>query len=74
MTAPECKPPPGTPEYQECWLQQTDKIGRHRTYALWQWRIGCWWAFGTSEPWTVHDMTNYLWRFHSLATPPEEPK
>lgn len=72
MSVDLCRPPEGTPDGQVCWLQLLDKIGRHRTYELWQWIFeGYWSRFGDEEPWSEQEMIEQRWRFHSLVAPPE---
>jgi len=69
MTA-ECHPPPGTPDGALCWL---------RSNACWE--PARWWTEPDGWELMGHADTqppSYLgglgWRFHSLATPPEDAK
>jgi hypothetical protein len=84
MTAPECRPPPGTPDGAVCVLEidvdENADVGPIRIIAVWRerpwWRGGCYFENNMTRKKTmsVRRITRLGWRFHSLATPPEAPE
>jgi hypothetical protein len=73
MTA-ECRPPEGTPDGTWCVLEVQHTydsyidVGRLR----WRWVAGGWQRYADILPFTPSSMHAHGWRFHSIATPPED--
>lgn len=71
MTA-ECLPPPGTPEGTLCWLYHEREDGRRDWCALpWFGFLGVWGGIYNAG---ANRAARFGWKFHSLATPPEDAK
>ena len=81
----ECRPPVGTPDGAFCWLVIPAWDVFPATFAphMWRhvpnWSLGSrprsrsWWEkIGSTAQWMPHHMDRDGWRFHSLATPPED--
>ena len=77
----ECRPPPGTKDGAVCWLT----TGTHWATLEWDSRLSDQWNTRETEPGVWWDriedwhlspllLARKGWRFHSIATPPEEPK
>jgi hypothetical protein len=68
MTAPECRPPPGTPNGAVCWLRHWS---RGEIRAVWRdgrFDLGFIGMFAPAETWAMG------YRSVRVFTPPEEPK
>lgn len=69
----ECRPPEGTPDGAVCWLYY-DRPDGGRDWCALPWRP----IPGSGNVWGgVYDVganraARFGWRFHSLATPPED--
>jgi hypothetical protein len=67
----ECRPPPGTPDGTVCWLVRN--VGSRKRFCALPWHSFGIWEFGgfVAKP---DACARYGWRFHSIATPPEDAK
>lgn len=67
MTA-DCRPPPGTPDGTVCnlqWHDYKEKPWPGLDRAVW--RQTGWKLPGSKKIWPTETLTNYGWRFHSVA-------